>query len=214
LRAGGGGLWTSASVFIVLVAMRREVVGCLALLALATGCSGNEATSNGQTASARTSDRSSELRHPLHLPSVAPGAACPRTAGGRPAPDVAIALGSGPAYPVLGFEGDDVPPSPKAVVPLYPDERKGSVYWHKTLWAVDPAYDGPVLIRGAGIDPPQPMRFGYDERQLGELEFPAEESESWRYGPSFTIVRGPGCYAFQVDGTSFSEVIVFEAARV
>jgi hypothetical protein len=84
-------------------------------------------------------------------------------------------------------------PPPKAVVPLYADERKGSVYWHKTLWAVDPAYDGPVLIRGAGLDPPQPMRFGYDERQLRELEFPAEKSKSWRYGPSFTIVPGPGC---------------------
>jgi hypothetical protein len=193
--------------------MERGLVGCLALLALATGCSGNEATPNGQTASERKSDRSSELRRPLHLPSVAPGAACPRTAGGLPSPDVAIALGSGPAYPVLGFEGDHVPSSPKAVVPLYADERKGSVYWHKTLWAVDPAYDGPVLIRGAGLDPPQPMRFGYDERQLRELEFPAEKSKSWRYGPSFTIVPGPGCYAFQVDGTNFSKVIVFQAAR-
>jgi hypothetical protein len=57
------------------------------------------------------------------------------------------------------------------------------------------------------------MRFGYDERQLRELEFPAEKSKSWRYGPSFTIVPGPGCYAFQVDGTNFSKVIVFQAAR-
>jgi hypothetical protein len=113
----------------------------------------------------------------------------------------------------LGFEGNHVPPSPKAVVPLYPDERKGSAYWHKTLWAVDPSYDGPVLIRGAGIDPPRAIRFGYDERQLRELEFPAEETNSWRYGPSVSILPGPGCYAFQVDGATFSKVIVFEAQR-
>jgi hypothetical protein len=193
--------------------MQRGLVGCLALLALAFGCSGNETTSNGQTASERKSDRSNELRRPLHLPSVAPGAACPRTAGGRASPDVAIALGSGPAYPVLGFEGDHVPPSPKAVVPLYANERKGSLYWHKTLWAVDPAYDGPVLIRGAGIDPPQEMGFGYDNRELPELEFPAQETDRWRYGPSFTILPGPGCYAFQVDGTNFSKVIAFQATR-
>jgi hypothetical protein len=56
------------------------------------------------------------------------------------------------------------------------------------------------------------MRFGYDERQLSELEFPPEESDSWRYGPSFTIVPGPGCYAFQVDGVNVTKVIVFEAA--
>jgi hypothetical protein len=29
--------------------------------------------------------------------------------------------------------------------------------------------------------------------------------------PSFTRVRKPGCYAYEVDGTSFSEVIVFRA---
>jgi hypothetical protein len=193
--------------------MERGLVGCLALLALATGCSGNEATPNGQTASERKSDRSSELRRPLHLPSVTPGAACPGTAGGLPSPDVAIALGSGPAYPVLGFEGDHVPPSPKAVVPLYADERKGSVYWHKTLWAVDPDYDGPVLIRGRGLYPPRDLLFGVDSQRLDELEFPAEETGSWRYGPSVTILPGPGCYAYQLDGTGFSRVIVFEAVH-
>jgi hypothetical protein len=193
--------------------MRRELVGWLALLALASGCSGNEATSGEQATSGRKSDLASELHRPLDLPTVAPGAVCPRTPGGRPSPDVAIALGSGPAYPVLGFEGNRVPPAPKAVVPLYADERKGSAYWHKTLWAVDPDYDGPVLIRGAGIDPPRTIRFAYDERQLHELDFPAEESDSWRYGPSFTIFPGPGCYAFQVDGANFTKVIVFEAAR-
>jgi hypothetical protein len=194
--------------------MRRELVGWVALLALASGCSGNEATSGERATSQRKADSATELRRPLEVPTVTPGAACPRTPGGYPSPDVAIALGSGPAYPVLGFEGDHVPPSPKALVPLYADERKGSAFWHKTLWAVDPAYDGPVLIRGAGIDPPGAIGFAYDERQLRELEFPAQESDSWRYGPSFTIVPGPGCYAFQVDGTNFSNVIVFEAAKV
>jgi hypothetical protein len=28
---------------------------------------------------------------------------------------------------------------------------------------------------------------------------------------SFTRVRGAGCFAYQVDGTSFSSVVVFEA---
>jgi hypothetical protein len=57
------------------------------------------------------------------------------------------------------------------------------------------------------------MRFAYEEHQLRELVFPAEESKAWRYGPSFTIVPGPGCYAFQVDGINFSKVIAFQAAR-
>ena len=32
-----------------------------------------------------------------------------------------------------------------------------------------------------------------------------------RYVPSYTRVRGPGCYAYQIDGTTFSRVIVFRA---
>jgi hypothetical protein len=57
------------------------------------------------------------------------------------------------------------------------------------------------------------MLFGIDDRELSELEMPAEESGSWRYGPSVTILSGPGCYAFQVDRTTFSEAIVFQAVH-
>lgn len=95
---------------------------------------------------------------------------------------------------------------------LTADERRGGAYWQKTLWAVDPQYDGPVLIRGRGTSPPHELRFAYDNRELRELEFPAEETDEWRYGPSSTLLPSPGCYAFQVDGADFSDVIVFEAA--
>lgn len=192
--------------------MRGFVAVCFLLLALAPACSGEE-------------EATSQPRHGLHraldFPSLPAGAPCPVTAGGRPNPDVAIALGPGPAYPVLGFEGNRAPPDPKALVPLYRDERRGGTYWHKTLWAVDPKYDGPVLIRARGLDPTHLVQFAKPSgtfagrgEQVGELEFGRERTESWRYGPSFTILPGPGCYAFQVDGTYFSEIIVFEAALI
>jgi hypothetical protein len=197
-------------------AMQRFAARWLALLAgitaLSSGCIGGASeTTPTRTALEEKMNGSSDLHRPLHLPTVAPGAACPQTPGARPNPDVAIALGSGPAYPVLGFEGNPIPPKPP--VPLHAEDRKGNVYWHKTLWAVDPAYDGPVLIRGAGIDTPRAIWFAYHKRRLRELEFRRQKSDSWRYGPSFTLLPGPGCYAFQVDGTSFSDVIVFEAAQ-
>jgi hypothetical protein len=181
--------------------MRCEVAGWFALLALASGCNASGASSNGQATGARKPDHSRDLHRPLHVPTMAPGAACPRTPGWRPSPDVAIALGSGPAYPVLGFEDDHVPPSPKGVVLLSADERKGGAYWHKTLWAVDPKYTGPVFIRGRRIDSPSALRFvepsgtvgGY-ERQASELRMPSLETTSWRYGASVTILPGPGCY--------------------
>ena len=33
----------------------------------------------------------------------------------------------------------------------------------------------------------------------------------WPGWPSYTRVRSAGCYLYQVDGTSFSELIVFQA---
>ena len=43
------------------------------------------------------------------------------------------------------------------------------------------------------------------------MGYPGVKDVGQRYRPSYTRVRGPGCYAYQVDGTSFSRVIVFEA---
>jgi hypothetical protein len=185
----------------------------LALMAVVGGCVGcttdSDSTSHDATSSQARPE--TDLHRPLDLPRLDPDEPCPRTAGGRPNPDVGIALGPGPAYPVLGLE--KAPQSPRGVVQLYDDERRDGRYWHKTLWAVDPDYDGPVLIRGRGLYPPRDLLFGVDSQRLDELEFPAEETGSWRYGPSVTILPGPGCYAYQLDGTGFSRVIVFEAVH-
>lgn len=148
------------------------------------------------------------LRRELRLSDVAP-MGCPRTKGGRPNPAIAIALGPGPVYPVMGMEAP--PPSPRGVVDLREEELRGDRYWRKTLWAVAPTYSGPVLIRGGGIDPDSEVHFAYDDNVLTELTMRQESGKKWRYGPSLTVLPGPGCYAFQVDGTSFSIVIVFEA---
>jgi len=39
-------------------------------------------------------------------------------------------------------------------------------------------------------------------------------SEGWRNWPSATRLQASGCYAHQVDGTTFSEVIVFRGLVV
>ncbi len=33
----------------------------------------------------------------------------------------------------------------------------------------------------------------------------------WQFWPGGTKVTGPGCYAYQIDGSGFAEVIVFRA---
>jgi hypothetical protein len=35
--------------------------------------------------------------------------------------------------------------------------------------------------------------------------------DGWRTFPSHTRVRATGCYAYQIDGTNFSRVVVFRA---
>ena len=36
-------------------------------------------------------------------------------------------------------------------------------------------------------------------------------ADAWRQFPSFTRLKAPGCYAYQVDGDGFQTVIVFRA---
>ena len=44
------------------------------------------------------------------------------------------------------------------------------------------------------------MRFG-----------PHVNGTSWRSFPSYTRLKAPGCYAYQVDGDGFRTIIVFRA---
>jgi hypothetical protein len=205
----------------------RSAAVALAVLAVVLGSIGlggctmdPEPSSETASSSSKLPSTEPDLHRSFERPRLAAGESCPRTPGGRPNPDIGVALGSGPVYPVLGLQLGKPPPAPEAGVLLYDTELRDGAYWHKTLWAVDPRYDGPVLIRGRALDAPHAMQFvvpsggpGGSQRHVDELEFPAEESETWRYGPSITVLPGPGCYAFQVDGTSFSDVIVFKAVH-
>jgi hypothetical protein len=164
------------------------------------------------------------LRRTLHLPRLAPGDPCPRSRSARRGPGVAgalgpAALGRGPAYATVG--------SRNGIASLGPHSDTARVdgwYFRKTFWHVDRRYQGPLLIRGRRIDGfgPRSLRFQpYGPpafaRSKAELRWPAgwpvenRTRTGWRQLPGSTVLRGPGCYAFQVDGRGFSEVIVFEA---
>jgi hypothetical protein len=136
---------------------------------------------------------------------------------------VARGLGPGPAYPI-GFR--DVLEFP---YPPDPSTGFGDVWGAaKVLWFVASRYRGPVLIRGRKLDADVEVRFdasGHRPTAMppDELRIPA----GWRrvsvpgvplvgqrYMPSLTRLRESGCYAYQVDGTTFSRVIVFRALAV
>lgn len=143
---------------------------------------------------------------------------CPRTSGGDRAKGVAVALGRGPVFPVIGMSA--APPARGGVAGLRSDYRVLGWYLHKTLWAVSPSYSGPVLIRGRRIDRAGLLRFGGDAQAPREMvhastpsfRMTADQTREWRYYPTETLIRAPGCYAFQVDGTGFSYVLIFRAS--
>jgi len=85
----------------------------------------------------------------------------------------------------------------------------------KTLWFSVPSYDGPWTVRGNRIDGEGHVIFG-EQPTVAALVVPPgpttnEAADGYRQAPGGTYVQRPGCYAWQVDGTSFSYVIVFRA---
>lgn len=151
------------------------------------------------------------LRRPLKIPSIEASTACPVS---EPNPEIwsraAPALGPGPLGPVgLGSHAT------LRFRPFAGSEWGGQ----KVLWVAVPGYDGPALIRGGRVDGYGGVGFNVNGSgpPFAELQLPpGNEPErinrgGYREWPSYTRVRLPGCYAYQVDGTNFSYVIVFRA---
>jgi hypothetical protein len=145
------------------------------------------------------------LRRPLRLPSLSGGGACPVT---RAAPAVTYAgpaVGAGPLYAAQ--------PTPFAVTSFINSSWSGG----RVTWVAAPGYTGPVLIRGGQVGGSGAVGFGEGHVPVDELQLLTASTSSPGEPPgarewaSFTRVRSPGCYAYQVDGTGFSEVITFSA---
>ena len=154
------------------------------------------------------------LHRPLRVPRIDAGSPCPVTARlqdfGRWG--MGVGFGPGPAAP-LGMNENGRPvlrfldPIPKASL-FYGSEWNGN----KVLWAVKPG-GAPVLVRGRQLDGGNILRFDRGLVPPRELRIrPGGAPITNR--PSFTRVRAPGCYGYQVDGLTFSYVIVFEAIPV
>ncbi|MEJ3745081.1 hypothetical protein WEI85_17510 [Actinomycetes bacterium KLBMP 9797] len=145
---------------------------------------------------------------PLRLPTVDADAPCPVTPS-RPWSGAGVAtavLGDGPLYPVADYF------QPGPVLRLRDDDRlPDGGYTKKVRW-IGSGYTGPVLVRAARIDGAgsASVTFSYTgERRDGGYyaELRAPDSDL----PATTTVSGPGCYAYQVDGTTFTTTIIFQA---
>jgi len=153
------------------------------------------------------------LHRPLRFPSVAAGVQCPTKGAAQAAFGQAL-NGRSPAYLMsVGGTGAGV-----IEVNYQYVDAKGWV-GQKTPWLIDRRYTGPLLVRGQRLDEPGPVRFakGYGQH-LAELRFVRGEKNSldkrFRGLASSSLFRSPGCYGFQIDGTSFSRAIVMRVIEV
>ena len=82
------------------------------------------------------------------------------------------------------------------------------------LWITAPSYTGPTLIRGRRIDARGLIRFQEDWGKPKELMIwgGRGSNNGWSDRASEELVRTIGCYAFQIDGTTFSRVVVIDTA--
>ncbi len=145
----------------------------------------------------------------VSLPLVNPGTPCQIGTAKSVSPAFGTALGVGPIYPV-GLGGN-------AVLSYSSAGFTGPWGGQKVLWVGDPAYHGVALVRGRQLD-------GLDEVRFGDGAFPKDElrldsnapdntTGGWNNWPSYTRVRDPGCYAYQVDGPDFTLIIPFTVVQ-
>ena len=82
------------------------------------------------------------------------------------------------------------------------------------LWFVNPSYKGLVLVRGRQLDGSHDVFFNanFGEKPTSQLVLDTTLGGTpWPNFPAYTRLQAPGCYVYQVDGATFSSIIVFEA---
>jgi hypothetical protein len=144
------------------------------------------------------------LARPLKLPAVQSGSACPVTPVTSRHLKIGDPRGHGPFY--LGG------PMPQ-----------GNFPWNKTVWVLEDSALGPVLFRGGRVDGIGSLKFSgspADHSEMGvilssgggvtatfyERVIAPGQEDAFLVYPATT-----GCYAIQVDGASFEDVIVITA---
>jgi len=147
----------------------------------------------------------------MRFPTVPAGGACPVSPVTAHSPVVQrgdeFGLGVAPIYPMLDFSAGVAVPLRLLMVAVNSD----GLYEIKIVWASSDDYEGPAVVRVGRLDGHGRgrVRLYYDVAAArGDavvFRVPAWPNE-W---PSGTQVSGPGCYAYQVDGVGFSELIFF-----
>jgi len=122
-----------------------------------------------------------------------------------------------PARPIDPRLGDAAGEGPLYAIGLAARLRVGEP--NKVLLAIEGSYQGPILIRaltlaGSGefqVSLGDGIRWRSEERIDTSGGRPPGDQRFWNY-TGYAKVSAPGCYAYQVDGSDFSNAIVFQVS--
>jgi hypothetical protein len=201
----------------------RRLALLAAVAAVLGGCSGTPPTPAPSSA-ARTAAPASTgatdspevaalLARPLRLPTLAPGADCPRSPVTSHSPVVQPAdekgLGTAPLYPISFYANDGgLRLGDQTVGP-------DGLYEIKVVWASIGGHQGVALVRAGRIDAPGraavKLYYAKEASRGDAVIFPLLEGPG-DY-PSATSVSGPGCYVWQIDGEGYSETVYFQVTK-
>jgi len=151
------------------------------------------------------------LKHRLHFPALHSGQRCPASRGTpfNTSQFGGVAMGTGPVRVLAGSNR-------RGVADLINPTSAPPWLALKTLWFSLPAYQGPFIIRATRLGRPGPVALGESAGRMPLVIPPGPTLNSffgYRTVPGGLWVRSPGCYAWQVDGLGFSEIIVVRAMR-
>jgi hypothetical protein len=156
----------------------------------------------------------SVLSRPLHLPTLRSGQRCPAAYGHAVnTPQFGgVAVGKGPVEAIIAEE--PARDARRGIADLISPTNTPPWLGFKTLWFSTPRYQGPFVIRAKRLGEPGAIAMGEGPTAAFVVVPPGptlNSSSGWRQVPGGTWVKSPGCYAWQVDGLTFSEVIVVRA---
>ena len=154
------------------------------------------------------------LQRPLRFPVLRAGQRCPASRGTLfNSPYFrGIALGTEPVRVILADVGD----VRHGIAKLFNPSNSPPWLALKTLWFSLPAYQGPFVIRARRLGRPGPVWLEGGRATAWLVMPPGPTLDSAGYSgyrtiPGGLLVKTPGCYAWQVDGLGFSEIMVVRA---
>lgn len=182
------------------------------LIAALAGCGSPPASSQEQNRSAVFQLE----QQPLRLPALGTDGSCPQT------PKVAVQVYFNPGQTSTWTVFGQGPIYGQGGLPLLSEHGN----YFSVTYLSDPTYHGAALVRGRKLDGTDQVLFagalasgnqvktetigGKSTSLYGELVIPAERQATtvWRQWQAIQGVAGPGCYGFEVDGSSFQEIVV------